>query len=529
VWRFTYATLIHALARVLRIASADAVYVRGSFASGEPIYGLSDLDLIAVTRRDSVSDAPSSQRLRQRIARVYDSLPVVKDAVELSVFEVGELERAAFSPFATYPYDPALGTATPRARFFGDSVRPQPFGARPDAGGRLYGPLRWWRLVTGRDYAAALPESPPEYRWLWAWSDLQFFWRHAPRRAVDPASAHTPYFSTKMIAEPAALWLWLQGEQRAPRAVDSLERASVLMPEERETLERARELRKALPERTDSLLVEAFGFLLRVTFRITALLAEEVSRVGTTEVRLFGRAAEVVPAPFDAAVAGLVPAGTALEPLPLVDWRARLGLELPDEALVLLPGDPGDPKLVGAVALAAAESRNPVYALRSGDVLVLPNASRGVRPLAAGSFRAVQCPATDPVSFALLDGRSRAAFPNLPGWNAPECAERAVLEHRAWLESDDAEQTSSERKLGMLFSAARAALFAESFDDGDPQLPLTVAAVAERLGADRPPRAAIDAAFGEYRTSRSGGAEPSARSVTAFRDVVCSLRMYRSQ
>ena len=360
VWRFTYATLIHALARVLRIASADAVYVRGSFASGEPIYGLSDLDLIAVTRRDSVSDAPRSQRLRQRIARVYDSLPVVKDAVELSVFEVGELERAAFSPFATYPYDPALGTATPRARFFGDSVRPQPFGARPDAGGRLYGPLRWWRLVAGRDYAAALPESPPEYRWLWAWSDLQFFWRHAPRRAVDPASAHTPYFSTKMIAEPAALWLWLQGEQRAPRAVDSLERTSVLMPEERETLERARELRKALPERTDSLLVEAFGFLLRVTFRITALLAEEVSRVGTTEIRLFGRAAEVVPAPtFDAAVAGLVPAGTALEPLPLVDWRARLGLELPDEALVLLPGDPADPKLVGAVALAAAESRNP--------------------------------------------------------------------------------------------------------------------------------------------------------------------------
>jgi DNA-binding NarL/FixJ family response regulator len=45
-------------------------------------------------------------------------------------------------------------------------------------------------------------------------------------------------------------------------------------------------------------------------------------------------------------------------------------------------------------------------------------------------LRAVTCPVTDPVSFALVAGGTVARFPNVDGWSAEHAARRAVAEHR---------------------------------------------------------------------------------------------------
>ena len=117
------------------------------------------------------------------------------------------------------------------------------------------------------------------------------------------------------------------------------------------------------------------------------------------------------------------------ELLPLTDWRARAVPSPfePDECFALLPGDPAEPRTLGAAATAG--SAGPYPALRSGELLVI--ASRGWM---RSRLRTAQCAVTDPVSFALLAGREVADFPDAPGWSIRDSAERAVVEHRGWLE-----------------------------------------------------------------------------------------------
>ena len=73
--------------------------------------------------------------------------------------------------------------------------------------------------------------------------------------------------------------------------------------------------------------------------------------------------------------------------------------------------------------------------------------------------------------------------------------------------------------LARLLTAARAALFADSLETGEPELLLTAAAVAERLGA----RAALDC----YRDCLLEGGDPPAPQVAALRELVLGLPAYR--
>jgi hypothetical protein len=154
-------------------------------------------------------------------------------------------------------------------------------------------------------------------------------------------------------------------------------------------------------------------------------------------------------------------------------------------------------------------------------------------------LRAVQCQPTDPVSTALADRRTVARFPELAGWSAIDCARRAAAEHRGWLaahggvypphgwvgvQSGCDEPTA--RSVGLLFTAARAALFLESIVEGDPELAVTVAGVAERLVArDASCRDAVESALHAFRASRAGESE-HLPSVTPLLDVVRSLPAY---
>jgi len=156
-------------------------------------------------------------------------------------------------------------------------------------------------------------------------------------------------------------------------------------------------------------------------------------------------------------------------------------------------------------------------------------------------LRGVQCAVSDPVSFALAAERTHADFPNVGGWSVRDVARRAVAEHHAWfgLQSGESPQVrgwmdaqpdpsaATVATLGRLFTAARAALLAESVDGGSPELPLTVAAVAKALShRNSGARSIVDAAHGAYREGCVGGSSPRADVVAAFAAAIRRLPPY---
>jgi hypothetical protein len=149
-------------------------------------------------------------------------------------------------------------------------------------------------------------------------------------------------------------------------------------------------------------------------------------------------------------------------------------------------------------------------------------------------LRALKCPLSDPVSFAVADGRDTAAFPDVAGWSAKDSARRAVAEHRAWLQAPPAPvpglraQDAPGGVLAMLITAARAGLFHESVrTDATPELPLTLEETARRL-ADRSASdaAAVEDGFGRYREFALLRTPPPQATVDALRDVVEGLSAY---
>jgi hypothetical protein len=138
-----------------------------------------------------------------------------------------------------------------------------------------------------------------------------------------------------------------------------------------------------------------------------------------------------------------------------------------------------------------------------------------------------------------VNGTRKASFPNVPGWCARDVARRAVAEHRAWLELEsdrtppavrgwiEPQEPSTAPTGGSLFrllTAARAALFLESVEQGNPRLPLTVAALAEEIAQKVPQAATIaEEARDNYRAYRLHEANADQRVVEALRGVVGAL------
>jgi len=166
----------------------------------------------------------------------------------------------------------------------------------------------------------------------------------------------------------------------------------------------------------------------------------------------------------------------------------------------------------------AADTYGAYAALRTNGLMVLPAA----RPRSA--MRAVKCRAADPVVFAVEEGRSACAFPNVAGWSATDTARRAVMEHLAWLGTPDEQ---GDEALGGLFSAACAALLLESLQDGDPELPLTVTETARQLAArSERTRAVVEDGLGHYREFAVHRTPPPAATLTAMRALVAGLPAY---
>jgi hypothetical protein len=515
VWIAVHHLILRAVVRAV-VSGADATtYLRGSFGYRDVIVGLSDVDVSIVA-----ADPGTCARARARWRWLSRRVPGLGHFVHLAIYQRDELILAASAPSLEAREAVHLRPHPPRDEAY---LRMRP---------GLFGPLCDWRRVGGPDRLPAAPQQDADRRRTAAWLELQRWWREAFYACAHPGGPRLPYVCVKLVAEPARIWLWLAHGERVAGRRQVLERALRELPEEQAALTAARELHRSLTRSPPAPLAEALTAFARLSSRIAGRLAEEVTGRGTTAVRLdWGAEDELVLA--DRAPERLAALGAG-DPalLPLCDWKARTWPVFADDAFAPLTIDVTDPDALGAAALAAGDY-GPYAGIRSDRLLVLPG---------PGLMRAVQCELTDPVSFALMAGRDRAHFVEVPGWSAADSARRAVMEHRAWLGIDregarpavaewmDAQARTTlagGETLGRLLTAAQAALLAASLDAGEPELALTTAAVARRLGAERAASSVVaEEAYGSYRRWRRDGGPVSERLVWALRDLVCDLPAY---
>jgi hypothetical protein len=525
LWAFAYEGITRVFTAYLRRGEpGSAAYARASMGLGSPTYGMSDIDTAIVLPSDPEGRGLARARVRERAARFCSRLPFLCQLLldPPLVLEDTDLRAAAGAPTLTYGLGgrPRAGEGGTESVYFGPASDADRIRLHERPG--LYGPTDDWRRLWGPERRPAVPPRNAQLRRVAAWLELQFVWRWAFHFCVEPESPRAAGLSIKLAADPARIWLWLAHGERADGAEGALARGAERLPVEEAALRRALELRSGLGRARQAPLAETLPTLVRLSSRIAALLESEVEGEGATEVRLAWDGEDELGLSPTARWRhrGLAAAAPGLELLPLADWRALVRPAAPDETFAVLPGDPGDPVLLADRARASLSG--PYPALRAQRLLVLPT-----QPWPRSALRAVQCPLTDPVSFALAEGRGLARFPNVPGWSAQDAARRAVAEHRAWLASPAAAREPTGESLAMLLTAARAALFLESIVDGSAEVPLTAAAALRRLVESRPrERTTIDEAAGAYGDFLADETAPPAAAVTALRELVAGLRAY---
>lgn len=504
LWSLAYELCLRCVAALLRRDCNASVYVTGTFAQDEPVFGVSDLDLVVVAPATEVSPEHARVRLHERWLALCRRAPLLSFAVtEVSAYHETGFHAAASSSCLTCGLEndsPAAVTS-----FFGPDRLTDEAGLQVRPG--LW-PTRAWRLVAGKDVRPA-PVDDPESPRLLAWLELQFWWRFA-FDLCEPETHHLhsfqiPFLCVKLVAEPVRILLWfLHGEQELERKV-VLKRGLELFPDEQPAIRGALELLANLHRAPSVELADFLPTLVRLSSRLAEAIAVDLDGRDTTDVALLGE--------------------TGPRFQPLADWLARVRPWPQEEAFAALDGDPSDGRRLAA---AVRNYRPGMYeALRSDRLMVFP--AMAPRRL----LRSIQCVHSDPVSFALADGLNAAPFPDVRGWSARDCARRAVAEHRGWLGSQregfaGADRGQSVDALGMLLSAGRAASFLESVERGDPQLAVTFAAASELLAGSAPGASAVAAeGYGEYRMATLEGRTPSNRTLTGLFELVSNLPAYR--
>jgi hypothetical protein len=514
LWAWAYRVTARAAAGYLiRGEPEAAVYGRASFGADDVLPGLSDIDLAVVVGPDRAGAGHARARVARRWERLDRAVPVLRLLLDWPrVYEEPELHDLAGSSAFTYGLN---GRGAARSAYAGD-VPPHSRTRLLERPG-LYGPTAGWGLRSGRDLRPPDPPPDAQRHRIAGWLELGHWWQWVAPVCVDPTGPRTAHLCFKLIAEPARTWLWLAHGERAGDRFDVLRRALRRVPEEEVALSLAMRLGRSLPDSPDPPLAETLPVLVRFSSRIADVMAGQVEGAGATSVRLLGDSHEVVAAWGVWDKTRAEPAGRAL-----LDWRSLVLPELPDDSFRLVPGDPGDVEAM--TAAASPRPAGPHAALQAPGLLVLP-----ANPRWRGRLRAVQCAATDPVTFALVGGSTVASFPDVAGWSAWDAARRAVAEHRPRLATDALPITplAAGLALGSLLTAARAALFLESLQAGEPALALTVTETARRL-AERSPaaRGIAEEALGAYRALASERTPPSPQIIAATRRLVRGLPAY---
>lgn len=457
LWAVLHWTVLRAASGFLRRGHADAaVYVRGSFASREPVYGLSDIDVIVVLAGSTELPGWRRERLERRWHRLCQVIPGNTRVIDVTVYEDAELADAAATTALTY----GLRNGSADALFYREPCkRHYSLRARPN----LYGATRDWRLLAGPERRPLVPTPSGPERLVAGWLELQYLWRYVTRCCVHPEDRAVPYYSLKFVAGAARIWLWLVHGEPTDGRLDTLRRAMRLMPADAPILERAIAARRNVARTPADLLLEVLAWLVDFSSRLAGFIASQLEEVGSTDVSL--------------RCAGATDA-RRIE-VPLVDWKALVMGDPPDGTLVLDPSSPCAPSAIAEVA--KAERKGSYVALRAPGLLMLPSADLDARPLPRGALRTIQCAATDPAALAIVRGDRTASFPNVNGWSAIDLARRAVAEHRGRLIQLRSRSVGPAEHRALLLSAARAALLLESLEDGVPELHVSLPDVAEAL------------------------------------------------
>jgi predicted nucleotidyltransferase len=464
LWDVLHRTLLRAARGYLRRGHPDlAVYLRGSFASGEPAYGLSDIDVIVVLPGTTEVPGRHRERLERRWQRLCSAIPGHVRVIDVTVYEDAELEDAAGTTALTY----GLPNGEPDALFYRQRAK-RHYSLRTRPG--LYGATRDWLHVAGPDRRPHVSEPAGPERLVAGWLELQYWWRYVARCCLHPQERTATYYSVKFVAGAARIWLWLVEGERPDGRLDTLRRAMRLMPADAPILERAIAARRELAHPSTVPFPDVLAWLVDFSSRLAGFIASQLQEVGATDVSLRWAGATAA-------------RKTAV---PLVDWKAVVMGEPVDGTLAL---DHSSPCAPAAIAAAAEAERNGCYvALQAPGVLILPSADLDTRPIPRGALRTIQCAASDPASIAVVRGDRTASFPDVDGWSAIDSARRAVAEHRGRLMQLRTRPVSQAERVALLLSAARAALFLKSVEDGAPELhvspPDVAGALAER--AQRP-------------------------------------------
>lgn len=526
VWAAAHRIVMRGVAVYIRRRHRDAaVYVKGTFASGEAVHGISDIDVIVVAPGERGFPGKARSAIRERWRRLCRGVPLLGVLLRhFWVYEEEDLRESASAPCLLYG----------GAAFLGARPLADPMGLLDRPG--LYGARREWRRLSGPERRPPEPPDDPGRRRVAGWLELQHWWRYAFLACAEPDLRHVPWLCVKLLAEPVRIWSWVERGEVIGTREEALRRGLREHAEEEAAMRLGLDLLRALPRSPAPPLAEVVPAFARLSRKLARRLAAVADAAGGTDVRLlWGGERELAVEPR--AHPSWARGGSTL--LPLADWRARAVPGLPDETFTLIGGEATDVALLAA--LARAEDAATVPALLWGGLLVLPTTDRE-----RGVLRAVQCAATDPVSLALAAGRTSARFPDLSGWSARDSARRAVAEHAAWLAGSGVmtpphgwvgpqpdSRSGTARALGLLFTATRAALFLESLEEGGPELVLTAAALVEPLCARRTDaRGVVEEAVGALLECRRGegdlrrGGVPSRELVTRFGDLVRALPAY---
>lgn len=457
VWPHAYTAVERRIAARLLRGAPGSAYVRGGTGRDQPLWGISDIDLFLV-----VPGHPERGRARaeilERWSRLRRRVPGIEAIVSVGVYEEEDLAEAVRGTYLTHGLDqPDDAPLADRALYY--EGRPGSDDAWLRARPGLFGALRDWRLVSGPEARPPVPEQTDDERLVAAWGDLQHWWLFAFARCVDPGHFTTPYLAAKLIVEPLRILLWLEHREAFWRRPEVISAALQRYPDEREALELARGLiaDPLLPRGSRAELVgretldRVFPHFVRLSGEV-AQCVERLAGADRDEVELLGAAA--------------APA----EGLPLCDWRGLCVRHAADEPMSMIGSTP-EPGVIAAAIEDFGSGPTPV--LGGPRLLVLP------APQGASQIRRIAGSLSDPVSSALIAGRTSARYPRVRGFALADVARRAVAERRAQLASSGREP--SPQRVELLLCAARAALLARSVDAATPQLALTSGAIREEL------------------------------------------------
>lgn len=504
VWRLSYAAVARAYVAYLRRGHrGSAGYLIGGVGSRDAVYGNSDVDPVVVLPGDP--DIETLTRVRERWKNLVERVPAARLMLDDPQVYSEALLRRGGDSMLTLGLDEseeplgAPGWVGPVHRLL---VRPG-----------LEGPSARWRRVAGPDLRPPPPRRDRQDQRIAAWLELQRWWREAFPLCALPGHPLAADVCVKMVAEPARVWLWLvHGERPGGRAA-AIQRAAERIPAEATALRRIAELRERPHASGPAPVAEALRLLIVLSEAIAGAIAEETAGAELVDVQLDGaKDPLVLPKGGLGAHPGRDPADAALvgevsELLPLCDWPALVAPEVPDGAVAPLAADAGDPAVLGAAARLGMSGAYPV--MRCGALIVMPSAG-WTRAL----LRAPSSPLTDPVTFALLSGETVARFPELRGWAARDWAARAVAEHRARREQQLA--SGGGVALGHAITEARATLFLESTEAGQPRLALNVAATLRALSDRGVPEGLLEEAARAHSEFAADGTEPEQRVIDAL-------------